>query len=282
MNDNFPKCNYHTHSTYCDGKDPISAFVQQAEKLQMTELGFSSHAPIPIANNFGIQESAISTYKNEIQQLQKNTPLNLYYGLECDFIPQITKPFHYYKDTYKLHYIIGGVHLVKHPQSQNVWFIDGSKREIYDQGLEQLFDNNIRKAVTAFWEQTFEMIETQTFDIIAHIDKIKMHNQNRFFTEDETWYRQLVDHAIELIHQKKIIIEINSRGIYKKRCPDFYPSDYILQKIAALDIPMIISSDAHQAEELSLGHIEAKEKLKSFGINHLMHIKNYQWESYAI
>ena len=277
------KNNYHTHSTYCDGKDPLESFVKRASELHYRQLGFSSHAPVPFENEFGIRETAIPEYTAIIDSLQQQYPdLQLFKGLECDFIPGMTKPFSFYRDTFHLDYIIGGVHLVRSHNSDHIWFIDGSKREIYDQGLHDFFGNDIRKAVTAFWEQSFEMIETQQFDIIAHFDKIKMHNQNRFFTEDEEWYRKLADHCVELIRQKHLIVEVNTRGIYKGRCPDYYPSDYLLQQVAQHHIPVIVSTDAHKAEELAMGRDEAVNHLRDLGIKYLMYIHNHKWEEYPI
>lgn len=275
--------NFHTHCTYCDGKEPLAKFVEKAIVLGYDQLGFSSHSPVPFENNFSILEQNIPHYVNDIEELQAQNPnLQIFKGLECDFIPETTKPFAFFQQEYKLDYLIGGIHLVKPQNDDSIWFIDGPRREIYDQGLAQLFDKNIKKAVTRFWEQSFEMIETQHFDIIAHFDKIKMHNQNRYFTEDEPWYRQLVDHAIELIHHKHLIVEINTRGIYKGRCPDYYPSDYALTKLAKLRTPMIISSDAHLSEELALGYHEAMKHLKLLGINYLVYRKEQQWEEFAI
>ena len=283
MNPTKLRTNYHTHSTYCDGKEPLSRFVETACSLGYDQLGFSSHSPVPFENDFGIHEENIPLYTSEIDNLQQQHPdIQLFKGLECDFIPGMTQPFSYYQKKYHLDYVIGGIHLVRAPNSNSIWFIDGPKREIYDQGLIRLFDGNIRKAVTQFWEQTFEMIETQHFDIIAHFDKIKMHNQDRYFTEDEPWYIQLVDHCIELIHRQHLIVEINTRGIYKGRCPDYYPSDYALRQISERDIPMVVSTDAHLSEELPLGADAAIHHIKPFGINHLMYINHQQWEEYAI
>ena len=148
--------------------------------------------------------------------------------------------------------------------------------------MKNYFHNDIRKAVTAFWEQTFEMIETQKFDIIAHLDKIKMHNQNRFFTEQEPWYLDLVEKAIQLIYNKDIIVEINSRGLYKKRCKDFYPSDFILNLISKKGIPMVISSDAHKSEELDLFYIEAQTKLKQFKIYKTVYLTENGWKETSL
>jgi len=255
-------------------------FVEKAIALQFNHLGFSAHAPISTHYNFTLTEEEIPAFLNEVEHFQKKySQLKIFKGLECDYIPGITKDFSYYKTNYQLDYIIGGVHLLKVPNSEDLWFIDGPKRDTYDAGIARFFNHDIKKAVICFWEQTYEMIETQEFDIIAHLDKIKMHNQDRFFKEDEDWYLKLVDHAIELIVKKQIIVEINSRGIYRLRCKNFYPSDYILEKLAKAKVQFIISSDAHKAEELDLYYVEAKNKLRSYGIETLAVLENGTWNS---
>ncbi|MBO7647171.1 MAG: histidinol-phosphatase [Bacteroidales bacterium] len=262
--------NYHTHSLYCDGKDLLPLYVQEAEQKHFTQLGFSSHAPLPFDNNFSIKMERIPEYTAEIESLQTSTHVTLLKSLECDFVPGISYPFTELKENHHLDYIIGGVHLVRPANNDELWFIDGPKREIYDEGLDKLFDHNIKRAVTTFWEQTFEMIETQPMDIIAHVDKIKMHNQHRFFQEDEQWYRVLADKALQLIKSHGIIMEVNTRGLYKKRCDSLYPSVEMLLKARKMDIPVVISSDAHQAKEIDLLFEEAYEVLRQCGYEQLM------------
>ena len=260
--------NYHTHSLYCDGKSTLEEHVREAEKCGLLQLGFSSHSSVPFENNFAISEERIPEYIKEIEQLQQKTNIKLLKSLECEFVPGITKDFDVWHTTYNLDYVIGGVHLVRPPHGDGLWFIDGSKQEIYDNGLRDLFGNDIKAAVTAFWEQTFEMLETQHLDIIAHFDKIKMHNRDRFFTEDESWYKVLADNAIQLIKRHDVIIEVNTRGLYKKRCDHFYPSTELLMKARKADIPVIVSSDAHKAEELTLFVPEALVELQRCGFDH--------------
>jgi len=260
--------NYHTHSLYCDGKSTLEEHVREAEKCGLLQLGFSSHSSVPFENNFAISEERIPEYVNEIDHLQQKTDITLLKSLECEFVPGITKDFDVWRTTYNLDYVIGGVHLVRPPHGDGLWFIDGSKQEIYDNGLRDLFGNDIKAAVTAFWEQTFEMLETQHLDIISHFDKIKMHNRDRFFTEDESWYKVLADKAIQLIKRHDVIVEINTRGLYKKRCDHFYPSTELLMKARKADIPVIVSSDAHKAEELTLFVPEALTELQRCGFDH--------------
>lgn len=260
--------NYHTHCLYCDGKSTLEEHVREAEKQGLLQLGFSSHSPVPFENSFAISEENLPKYIQEIDDLQSKTSVKLLKSLECDFIPDMTVDFAERKKACGLDYIIGGVHLVRPPHGDGIWFIDGSKQEIYDNGLRDLFDNNIKAAVTTFWEQTFEMLETQQMDIIAHFDKIKMHNRDRFFKEDEQWYKILADKAIQLIKRHDVIIEVNTRGLYKKRCDHFYPSTELLMKARKADIPVLVSSDAHKAEELTLFVPEALAELQRCGYDH--------------
>ena len=278
------KANYHTLSTFCDGADTIAAMVESAVSKEFDHLGFSAHAPLlKRMYDFLIAEDEIPLYVKEIEETQQKHPeITLWKGLECDFIPEGNKPFQYFKKQYELDFIIGGIHLVKPPHIEELWFIDGPNRQIFDDGLSLFFSGDIKKAVTQFWEQTFEMIETESFDMIAHLDKVKMHNQKRFFTEEEDWYLQLVNHALALVKQKNLILEINSRGIYKGRCPDFYPSDYILQQAAKKGIPCVISADAHKKDDIGQLYQESIDKLKSFGITELMVLCDNGWEYNAI
>src|SRR5574344_537806 len=270
--------NYHTHTTYCDGKDRIEDFVKQAEILNFKQLCFSAHAPIYRDNNFAINPQDIESYVDEINYLQKQgSSVKLLKSLECDYIPNQTKNFEWFKKNYGLDYIIGGVHLVKSRSDEALWFIDGSKQEIYDEGLKNIFHQDIKMAVKTYFEQLFEMIETQQFDILAHFDKIKMHNQNRYFSEDEKWYQDYIYQTIELVKSKSLIVEVNTRGLYKKRYADFYPGVKWLKNLTQNKIKMVVSTDAHLKTEVALYYKEALEALLASGCQTLVEFHQGQW-----
>lgn len=265
--------NFHTHCRYCDGKGDPQEFIDEAVKQSFTAFGFSPHAPLPFENKFSIKEDILPIYIAEIQQLIKLHPqLPISYGLECDYIPHCSNSFQYFKEKYAIQYLIGGVHLVKY-QNQ-LWFIDGPNKDIYDEGLNKIFANDIQLAVKTYFYQLFEMIENECFDIVAHFDKIKMHNQNRYFREDEKWYQNYIEEALHLIKSKNLVVEINTRGIYKKRCDTFYPSPWIIKKMQQMDIPITISMDAHQSNEISLGFNDAKQCAINFGYKEIVLLIN--------
>ena len=277
--------NLHTHSVYSDGKSQPREIVEEAVRQGLTTLGFSEHSPLPFDNTFSVKSADMPRYVAEIAQLKAEFKdrIDIYCGLEADYITGVSEPFTVTKEKYHLDYLIGGVHLVgqsAHPDE--IWFIDGPKWEIYDEGLQRFFDGDIRRAVRRFYEQTNEMIEREPFDIIAHFDKIKMHNRERYFHEDEPWYRDLAFETLDLIREKGLVMEVNVRGLYKKRYNGFYPSPWLMEEACKMNIPAIISADAHHFSELTLEFTAAEEALKQAGYRSVVNFKDGRWVEVAI
>jgi histidinol-phosphatase (PHP family) len=265
------KFNLHTHNHFCDGKEAPEMYIRKAIDLGFQTLGFSSHAPVPFKNGFAIDDdNRLADYFREIRKLETryNDEIHIGLSLEIDFIPGVTRDFEKFVGAGNLDYTIGGVHLVRNKEKNisEYWFIDGPKQEKFDHGLDTIFNNHTRKAVTAYWEQVMEMVATQQPDITAHLDKIKMHNRERHFSESEPWYRDLVWKTLKFIKEEsETIIEVNTRGLYKKRSDTFFPGPWILEQIHHLGIPVTISTDAHHPDELDLYFEDAADLLKDIG-----------------
>ena len=223
-------------------------------------------------NNFAIREEDVENYIQAILQL-KNTysfmsvapGIKILLALEVDYIPGVTPPINHYRKHNHFDYFIGSVHLVKNEDSKKLWFIDGPDIKIYDNGLKEIFSGDARMAVTAYYRQVQEMIVTQKPDIVGRLDKIKMYNRDRFFSEGESWYVKLVEETLDLAAHAGCVIEVNTRGIYKKRSETLFPGPEVLKKIRLRNIPVTITSDAHKPHELSLGFAEARKVLMELG-----------------
>lgn len=271
--------NFHMHTHFSDGHHPPEDYIIAALEQDMKAIGFSDHSPLPFDNPFSLPANRLQEYREQILSLKKKyaEKIDIFLSLEMDYVPQMSGDFKTLADEAALDYVIGSVHLVGSKTPDNLWFTDGPDQSIYDDGLAKFYQNDIRKAVKAFYHQTNEMILTQEFDVIGHFDKIKMHNQNRFFTEDEAWYKQLVMETLTLIREKGLIVEVNTRGIYKKRSQSLYPSDWILQQMHAWKIPAIISSDAHKPEEIQLAMETAILALIQAGYKEVMRFDDAHW-----
>jgi histidinol-phosphatase (PHP family) len=275
--------NYHTHTAFCDGSSEPEQYVIEALEKKFFAFGFSAHAPLYFDNPWSLVRANVEKYCKTIQQLKEKyaEQIEIYLSMEMDFIPGFTDSFEKVKLTNNLDYVLGAVHLVKNPMGENLWFIDGPKTN-YDKGLTEIFGNDIQFAVSTYFSQLHQMLDIESFDIIAHFDKVKMNNKDRYFNENDKWYVDLVDNALEKIAEKKVIVEVNTRGIYTGRYHSWYPGIRELQKCLELKIPITISADAHKPHELNGYFTETEVFLKKLGYKSMKVFKQNQWQDFEI
>lgn len=264
--------NYHTHSRHCDGRGELREYVDYALSKGFKALGFSGHAPVPFPNNFSIKDDDYLNYCNEVRALKAEYAgrIDIRLGLEIDYIPGLLEDFTPLVEQGGLDYTIGSVHLIPNPNDvselrhlsatakgderqqipYHLWFIDGPRQETYDNGLHHIFGDDIRAGVRAYFHQQNAMIEQNRPTIVGHPDKIVMHNRERYFSCADCWYRDLLFETLQLIAETGCICELNTRGLYKGRHTDYYPSKEAVRFMDTLGIPLLVSTDAHQPSDL--------------------------------
>jgi len=278
------KHNFHTHTAYCDGSSAPVDYVIEAIKAGLESIGFSGHAPVPFENHFAIPDNdSLKAYAGEIQELKAiyDGQIKVFLALEADYIPGITFDFKHFMEDLSLDYIIGSVHLIKN-EKNDLWFNDGPDRGVWLQGLTEYFNGNIREAVSTYYRQINMMIQTQQPDVIGHLDKIKMHNHDEYFREDEPWYSKLVMKTLEIIRDNGCIVEVNTRGLYKKRSGSFFPGPAILKEMNKMNIPLTISTDAHKPGEVSLLLDETAKTLIETGYREAYAYTGQEWRSVSL
>jgi len=266
--------NYHTHSTYCDGKNSLDEIIEAAAG-HVFSLGFSSHAPTPFDKAWSMKRELFAAYQEHVQILKwKNERLQFDAGLEVDFIPGVISPSDFSE---KLDYTIGSIHFVDSFPDGEPWEIDGPET-VFEKGLELIFNGDIEKAVRRYFTLTRQMIVEAKPTIVGHLDKIKMQNRNRsFFSESESWYKDEIMETLLVIRGSDSIVEVNTRGLYKQRTSDTYPSRWVLEQIRNLKIPITLSSDAHRSEELTAQFGETAQQLLSIGMDKVQILQNGKW-----
>jgi histidinol-phosphatase (PHP family) len=268
--------NYHCHSDFCDGKGPLKDYITAARKQGLFSFGFSSHAPLPFQTGWSMKAGKLQQYVAEIEDLRGCEPsLEIYKGLEVDFIPGIISP-HQYKD--ELDYTIGSIHFVDSFNNGKRWEID-NLYSIFLEGLEKIFKGNVKDAIVRYFELTKEMLYSSTPDIIGHLDKIKIQNKEKtLFNENEQWYKDAILEILQLVEQAGVIVEVNTRGIYQKKSATTYPSPWILEEIFKRQIPITISSDSHTPDDITNQFPETAKLLYDIGFRTLSVLKEGKWQ----
>ena len=271
--------NFHMHSNYCDGKSEMVEYVHQAKSMGLLSIGFSSHAPINFPCTWCMKSENFTNYLRSIETFKESVSgVEIYKGLEVDFIPGVIAPGDFSKE---LDYTIGSIHFVDQFPDGTHWEIDGLHVLFLD-GLEKIFHNDIRRAVSRYFQLTREMIETSCPSIVGHMDKIKIQNPaEKFFSEDEEWYQKEIKKTIDLIADKKVIVEVNTRGIYQKKSTTTYPSPWILERMFAKNIPVTLSSDAHHVSDIINQFPETVALLTDIGYKSVSVLHENQWKSFS-
>lgn len=264
--------NFHTHCNYCDGKGVFKDFLT-SHNIQ--SLGFSSHAPLPFDCPWSMKTENLVNYLQEIKQLAKvEKYIELYAGLEVDYIPALTGP-HNFK---QVDYTVGSIHFVDKLPNGSHWEIDGM-HTLFLEGLKSIFNNRYRDAWSRYFELTREMIRNAPPTLLGHLDKMKIQNiDHKFFDEQEIWYRDEMKQTIDTLKGTDIIVEVNTRGLYQKKSLTTYPSPWVLVLLKAAGIPITLSSDAHHPDQLTQEFPETAHLLNKIGFKKLSILTEGEWK----
>ncbi len=271
--------NYHQHCYYCDGTNKPDDYVQTALANGIRSFGFSSHAPIPLDVKWCIKPEKFDNYLAEIKAIQQKYAevLPIYIGMEIDFLPGLIGPN---SPQFKvLDYHIGSVHFAAQFEDGEYWGIDDT-RKMYERGINEIFEGSVQKAVEAYYATTRNLIENDTPQVLGHMDKIKMNNGDSiYFSEKARWYQTAVLQTLETIAATNTIVEVNTRGVYKKKTAYPYPSPWILKHLLDMDIPIMLNSDAHHPREVT-GHFETTaELLVDIGFKEVQVHTRHGWQA---
>lgn len=277
--------NYHSHTNFCDGTDVPEVYVKAAIAQGMKVYGFSSHAPIPFYEcKWAMNIESLEEYTLEIARLKQKYEgrIEILLGLEVDYVPDRMGPTAHFLQTAGLDYSIGSVHFVDGFGTDKGWEIDGPG-DIFKKGLHEIFGGDIRKAVTRYFELTRMMLDEDCPYVVGHLDKIKMQNsREHFFHETDQWYRDELRSTLEAIADSGAILEVNTRGIYKKKSQELYPGTWALEQALALDIPVMVNSDAHHPSEIVAEFEAAATILNTVGYKECMILADGEWQEVGI
>lgn len=271
--------NYHHHCKYCDGVGELEHHVLEALQQNISSLGFTSHCPVPFDTAWSMKEQDLPAYLEDLDAVKSkySDQIEIYKGLEIDFFEKWPGQIKYWTEKANLDFSVGSVHFVREFADGKPWEIDGTL-EIFQKGLREIFGGNINKAVSKYLDLTCQMLETDTPTILGHLDKIKMHNSKLpFFDEGDQWYSRKLSETLEVAKKSGVIVEVNTRGIYKKRTSDPYPGRIGLKIIKELGIPICLNSDAHHPSEITREFSKTAELLLELGFRELMVMNQGKW-----
>jgi len=275
-----PWVNYHSHSLFCDGKSAPEDFITAAIAKGFYAYGFSSHAPVPFPSHWNMAVGRLDDYLNEVDRLRSvyTGKIQIYKGVEMDYIDDYWGFRVSGLQKEQIDYVIGSIHYLDRFPDGTFFSFDGQPDDFF-RGIEVLYQNDFHKALVSYYHSLRSMVEKEQPDIIGHLDKIKMHNTVRtYFNEEDNWYRDQVEETLDLVARTGCILEVNTRGYYKHNPPMLYPGEWVIERAFSRQIPVTLSSDAHQPDEIESGFAYAAGILKDAGYKSLRVFLDGKWQ----
>ncbi len=268
----------HTHTIGFDGQNTEEQMLERAVELGWDCIGFSNHFIVhPRIKNTKMYEAAqkrdyhhiysasfeeavakFEEHYKRIDELRKKSPIPIFKGMEVDFFayPQWAEGFATARKHLKPDYLIGSAHFVEH---------DGTLYNSHD--IKNSTKIEQQMLLYRYWQNERAAAQSGLFDILAHLDLMKKVGleQNACWMEQKT---------IDTIKKAGVIVELNTS--YFKFGQEPYPSPRIMQMLAKENIPVIISDDAHNINQLGWHFEETKEQALQCGIKTFKRPENLQ------
>lgn len=277
--------NHHAHTRFSDGVGEPEEYVQAALAAGVEIYGFSDHAPFPEEDNFGSFDfTDLTDYVTVTNALRAEYAgkIELYRSLEVDYVPgemDVNRP---HLQAAKMDYTLGAVHFIGRLADGERWSFQ-RQDPIFQRGVDEIFGGSVQKTVEAYYALIREMIENHPTDIVAHLDRILKRNSNdRFWDRTAKWYRAAVMETLEAIAGAGLIMEVNTRGLYRGDNPTTYPDPWALGQALRLGIPVHLSSDAHAKDQIVGNFTEAAEVLLDVGYESVRIFSQGKWEDVGL
>ncbi len=246
--------NFHTHSTYCDGKSTLEEIVLFAVDRGFSALGFSGHGYTDFDLSYCMKDT--EGYINEINHLKEKYKgtLKIYLGIEEDA--------RYILPRERFDYIIGSSHYL--PCFGKYLPIDESPEMLRD--ILSGFGGDIIKTADCYYSFFCDYIMKRKPDIIGHFDLITKYEEISplgFFESRE--YTELSLKYTRIALKSGSLFEVNTGAMSRGARKTPYPSPEMLHLIKKGGGRLILSSDCHDAKHLDFAFDKTRLMLKDIG-----------------
>ena len=253
------KNDFHTHTTYCDGKNTPEEMVLAAIEKGMECYGFSGHAYTPGEELYCMSHEGTIRYQKEVRRLKDkySGKLKIYLGVELDYHSTGTRE--------GFEYFIGSVHYFAR---DGMKFPVDESPDIFSSVVSEVFGGDYYAAAENYYSYVGDVLRRTGADIIGHFDLITKFNEGgRLFDTRHPRYVAAWQQAADRLLRYGKPFEINTGAITRGYRTLPYPEADIIDYIGERGGSFILSSDSHAAGSLMYGFEEWEAYVTDKGYN---------------
>ena len=254
-------CNFHTHTTLCDGKNTPEEMAEEAVRLGMWGLGFSGHMDPDIHMDFPAYAARIRALREEYRGR-----LEIFLGTELDVL--------YDKALCAgAEYIIGSTHFLD-VDSPIPMSVDNTEEMFLQLGREY-FGGDFYRLAKRYYELEAKVFDVTGCTFVGHFDLVTRFNDHlRVIDEEDERYRNAALTCMEHLVRQGVPFEVNCGAFNRGRKKELYPSMFLLRKLSEFGGSIFLSSDAHDRALLTGGFEEALARIRACGFESVLVLKH--------
>lgn len=225
---------------YSDGHS-LRQMVEVATEAGLSGVGISDHcmvsdrdAVIEVRNDLGFTfHLTYERRRSAIERLRETHDIEIYDAVEMDYDPRDEDAVTAFLDEANFQYAIGSVHSLENVNIHYESYF-GKKPESERAAL-----------VDKYFEKVAELIDSELFEIAAHLDIIERNSALQGFAT-ESHYRQVA----EALEHSRTITEVNAGRILDDY-GEYHPSPSFLGILQEYNVSVTVGTDSHTPEALT-------------------------------
>jgi histidinol-phosphatase (PHP family) len=243
----------HVHSTYSDGRF-LWSMVSAAEAAGLDGVGIADHCNVsaregPRRTKRMLGFNLDLTYERRrraIEAVRDEFDVRVFDAVEMDFDRRDVEEIRAFLDEADFEYAFGSVHDL------------GDVMVHVESHFAEQSDAERRASVSDYFDHLVAMVESELFDVAAHVDLVERNPELRgYATEDD--YRRVA----EAFADSRTVPEVNA-GRVLEEYGRHHPSPGFVAVLREHDVPFVLGSDSHEPDAIA----PRTEQLEEFVAEH--------------
>ena len=245
--------NYHTHTTFCDGKSTVEEVVLSALEKGFAVIGFSGHGYTPFDFTYCMKDT--DGYLAEIRRVKEK------YGKEIEIYAGVEEDASYPQPRGLFDYVLGSSHYFC---VQKQYFPIDSSIECLNKCVSLYGGDTVRMAED-YYSSFCTYLNRYRPDVIGHFDLLtKFDEQSPRFLPDPAYRAVAKKYLLEAMRCGGIF-EVNTGAISRGYRTMPYPHEELLYVLKKEGARVMLTSDSHHADTLDCAFDEARALLREIG-----------------
>lgn len=250
----------HSHTTFSDGSDLLS-MVDAAEVAGLDGLGLTDHC-ILTSDAFGRHrkydlDETYEQRREHIEAARERTDLTLYDAVEVSYVADETDRIRAFLDDAGFDYTLGSVHFAaEYDYTSDAQYADSN-------------DKQRRDAVERYYDAVVGLVESELFDVLAHLDLPQRLETLRGYSRPSDYER-----VYAALANSRTVPEINAGRVHRS-LGEPHPDPEMLSRFRDNDLGFVLGTDSHRPDEIServpvLRELTDRYELDRLDIEHVL------------